>query len=126
MAVVDAADDRPLPAGRADRGHRDSEQARTAGFTVLVLAQLFNCFNARSETTSAFRHLFVNRWLWAAVACRAFLQVAVVHCPSCQRLSAPLRWTSANGAWRGHGSSVLAFGELRKLVLRATLHRARS
>ena len=42
--------------------------ARTAGFTVLVFAQLFNCFNARSETTSAFRHLFVNPWLWGAIA----------------------------------------------------------
>ena len=34
--------------------------ARTAGFTVLVLAHLVNAFNARSETTSAFAHLFAN------------------------------------------------------------------
>ena len=76
----DAADDRPLPARRSDRGQpRASRSARTAGFTVLVFAQLFNCFNARSETSSAFRHLFVNRWLWAAIALSLLLQVAVVH-----------------------------------------------
>jgi len=59
----------------------DLATARTAGFTVLVLAQLFNCFNARSETASAFRNLFVNRWLWGAIALSALLQVAVVHFP---------------------------------------------
>ncbi|MFZ0323384.1 MAG: cation-translocating P-type ATPase [Actinomycetes bacterium] len=55
------------------------DTARTAGFTVLVLAQLFNCFNARSETVSAFRRLFVNRWLWAAIGLSFLLQVAVVQ-----------------------------------------------
>jgi len=31
------------------------------------VAQLFNCFNSRSERVSAFRGLFDNRLLWAAV-----------------------------------------------------------
>ena len=44
-------------------------------------AQLFNAFNARSETISAFQHLFVNRWLWGAVGLSAALQVAVVNLP---------------------------------------------
>ena len=80
MALATLLTHRPLPAGRPDRGRRDDlANARTAGFTVLVLAQLFNCFNARSETTSAFRHLFVNRWLWGAIALSVLLQVAVVH-----------------------------------------------
>ena len=30
-------------------------------FTTLVLAQLFNCFNARSDRTSAFHRMFTNR-----------------------------------------------------------------
>ena len=60
-------------------GEGDLANARTAGFTVLVLAQLFNCFNARSETASAFRNLFVNRWLWGAIALSVLLQVAVVQ-----------------------------------------------
>ena len=42
-------------------------------------AQLFNCFNARSDRTSAFHHLFTNRWLWGAIAISVVLQVAVVE-----------------------------------------------
>jgi Ca2+-transporting ATPase len=60
-------------------GSQGLDSARTAGFAVLVFAQLFNCFNARSETTSAFHHLFVNSWLWGAIALSLVLQVAVVH-----------------------------------------------
>jgi magnesium-transporting ATPase (P-type) len=67
-----------LPGGLIE-GSRDLDNARTAGFTVLVFAQLFNCFNARSEDSSAFRHLFVNAWLWGAIALSVLLQIAVVH-----------------------------------------------
>ncbi|WP_422331793.1 cation transporting ATPase C-terminal domain-containing protein, partial [Rhodococcus sp. (in: high G+C Gram-positive bacteria)] len=42
---------------------------------VLVFAQLFNAFNARSETGSAFRRVFANSWLWGAIALSALLQV---------------------------------------------------
>jgi Ca2+-transporting ATPase len=55
------------------------QEARTMAFTTLVLAQLFNCFNARSDTTSAFHHLFTNRLLWAAIAFSVLMQIAVVH-----------------------------------------------
>ena len=55
------------------------DEARTMAFTTLVLAQLFNCFNARSDRESAFHNLFTNRWLWGAVALSALLQVAVVQ-----------------------------------------------
>lgn len=47
--------------------------------TTLGLAQLFNCFNARSDTTSAFYHSFTNRLLWAAIAFSVLMQIAVVH-----------------------------------------------
>ena len=67
-----------LPGGLLE-GTQSLDQARTAAFTVLVLAQLFNAFNARSETASAFRGLFANRWLWGAVGLSALLQVAVVE-----------------------------------------------
>lgn len=50
-------------------------------FTTLVLAQLFNCFNARSDRTSAFHRLFTNRVLWGAIALSALLQLAVVQLP---------------------------------------------
>ena len=48
-------------------------------FTTLVFAQLFNCFNARSDRTSAFHHLFTNPLLWGAIALSLVLQVAVVQ-----------------------------------------------
>ncbi len=50
-------------------------------FTTLVFAQLFNCFNARSDRTSAFHHLFTNPLLWGAIALSVVLQVAVVQIP---------------------------------------------
>ena len=69
-----------LPGGLIE-GTEDLQTARTAAFTVMVLAQLLNCLNARSETTSALHHLFVNGWLWGAIALSVALQVAVVHLP---------------------------------------------
>jgi P-type Ca2+ transporter type 2C len=60
-------------------GTGEIDEARTMAFTTLVLAQLFNCLNARSDRVSAFHHLFTNRWLWGAIALSVVLQVAVVH-----------------------------------------------
>ncbi|MGZ8212132.1 MAG: cation-translocating P-type ATPase [Burkholderiales bacterium] len=69
-----------LPGGLFEGTH-DIDNARTAGFTVLVFAQLFNCLNARSEDTSALQHVFVNPWLWGAIALSIVLQIAVVNVP---------------------------------------------
>ncbi|HYI14547.1 MAG TPA: cation-translocating P-type ATPase [Thermomicrobiales bacterium] len=60
-------------------GSGQIEEARTLAFTTLVFAQLFNCFNARSDRTSAFHHLFTNPLLWGAIALSIVLQVAVVQ-----------------------------------------------
>jgi P-type Ca2+ transporter type 2C len=68
-------------AGGVLGGSGEIDEARTMAFTTLVLAQLFNCFNARSDRTSAFHHLFTNRWLWGAIALSLVLQIAVVHLP---------------------------------------------
>jgi magnesium-transporting ATPase (P-type) len=79
MAVVTLLTlDMYLPGGLV-AGGRDIDNARTAAFTVLVFAQLFNCLNARSEGASAFRGMFANRWLWAAIALSVILQIAVVN-----------------------------------------------
>ena len=81
MAVATlVALDLRLPGGLVGDGG-DVEAARTMAFTTLVLAQLFNCFNARSDRRSAFAGLFGNRWLWGAIALSLALQVAVVHLP---------------------------------------------
>ncbi len=65
--------------GSAGTGGNGIVEARTMAFTTLVLAQLFNCFNARSDRTSAFHHLFTNPLLWGAIGLSLVLQVAVVH-----------------------------------------------
>src|SRR5690606_31366492 len=107
-----------LPGGMIE-GNRSLEQARTAGFTVLVFAQLFNCFNARSETVSAFRHLFVNPRLWGGVGLSAPLQVAVVNVPLLNTAFGTVKMTLDQ--WIvcvAMGSAVLWFAELRKLMLR--------
>ena len=69
-----------LPGGMIEGGG-GVERARTMAFTVLVFAQLFNVFNARSDTSSAFGRLFANRLVWGAVALSAALQVVVVYAP---------------------------------------------
>ena len=120
MAVVTLLTiDLYLPGGLIE-GTNEMDTARTAGFTVLVFSQLFNCFNARSETASAFRHLFVNRWLWGAVALSVLLQVAVVQLGFLNvafhtvPLSIDQWWVCATMS-----SVVLWFSELRKLTSRA-------
>jgi magnesium-transporting ATPase (P-type) len=105
-------------------GSESLTTARTAGFTVLVLAQLFNCFNARSETGSALRGLFRNQWLWAAVGLSLLLQVAVVHVGVLNIAfnTAPLsarQWASCFAV----ASSVLWLGELRKWIFRRSTGR---
>ena len=57
----------------------DLRYAQTMAFTTLMLFQLFNVFNARSDETSAFDGPFSNRWLWAAIGLSLALQVAVVY-----------------------------------------------
>ena len=81
MAVVTlAALDLRLPGGPLG-GSGDIDTARTMAFTTLVLAQLFNCFNARSDRASAFRQMFSNPLLWGAIALSLLLQIAVVQLP---------------------------------------------
>ncbi len=72
--------DMKLPGGLIS-GSGTLTDARTAAFTVLVLAQLFNCFNARSDRASAFRGFLANPRLFAAVGLSLLLQVLVVHLP---------------------------------------------
>jgi magnesium-transporting ATPase (P-type) len=81
MAVVTLAALDLRLAGGLLGGSGEIDEARTMAFTTLVLAQLFNCFNARSDRTSAFHNLFTNPFLWGAVALSFLLQVAVVQVP---------------------------------------------
>src|SRR5690606_30649155 len=53
-----------LPGGLVE-GSAPLVEARTVAFTTLVLAQLYNCFNTRSDEASFVNHLFTNSMLWA-------------------------------------------------------------
>jgi magnesium-transporting ATPase (P-type) len=119
MAVVTLLTIDMYRPGGLIEGTQDLDLARTAGFTVLVFCQLFNCFNARSGTVSAFRHLLVNRWLWGAIALSVVLQIAVINIGFLNTAfgTVPLSWDQ----WLvciAMGSVVLWFSELRKLLAR--------
>jgi Ca2+-transporting ATPase len=108
--------DLSLPGGLIN-GSGELDHARTMAFTTLVLFQLFNVFNARSDERSAFRSLFRNRWVWGAVFLSLLLQVVVVYTPFLQRA---FNTTSLNlNDWLlcfAVASSVLWLRELSKLV----------
>lgn len=88
-------------------------------FTTLVVAQLFNCFNARSDRDTALGGLFVNPLLWGAIALSLALQIGVVHLSFLNRAfgTVPL----SMGDWAlcvGLASLVLWATEARKLGMR--------
>ena len=88
-------------------------------FTTLMLFQLFNAFNCRSTSRSAFDGFFDNKWLIAAVALSLFANVLVIYVPFLQAafhtvaLSA-FDWLIATGV----ASTLLVGMELVKWVLR--------
>lgn len=99
------------------------DEARTMAFTTLVFAQLFNCFNARSDRTSAFHRLFTNPLLWGAIALSVVLQIAVVQLSFLNDAfgTAPLPledWLLCTTL----ASVVLWAGEAKKLLERALGH----
>ncbi len=70
-------------------------RARTMVFTTLVLAELVNAFNCRSDYHSLFTTgLFANRFLNLSVLLSLLMMVAVIEWPPLGRLfhSAPLGW----------------------------------
>jgi Ca2+-transporting ATPase len=112
LFVLDAS----FPGGFVD-GSGDLPYAQTMAFTTLMLFQIFNVVNARSDDESAFVHLFTNRWLWTAIGASVFLHVVVVYVPFLQRAfgTVPL----GAGDWLfcvTTASSVLWLREISKLV----------
>ncbi|HVG96915.1 MAG TPA: cation-translocating P-type ATPase [Chloroflexota bacterium] len=93
--------------------------ARTMLFTTLVLFQLFNVFNARSDEQSAFPTMLRNRWLWWSLALSLALQTLVIYVPFLQNAfqTVPLSsddWTRCILV----ASSVLWLREISKLLRR--------
>jgi Ca2+-transporting ATPase len=114
LLVLDAS----LPGGLVG-GSGNMRYAQTMAFTTLVLFQLFNLFNARSDERSAFEGLFHNAWLWSAIGLALALQVAVVYLPVLQQAFStvslsPVDWLRCAVV----ASSVLWLREVSKAITR--------
>ena len=75
--------DLSLPGGLV-AGSGTLSYAHTMAFNTLVLFQLFNVLNARSDYRSAFAGLFHNKWLLFSVLLSIGLQVLVIYVPFLQ------------------------------------------
>jgi Ca2+-transporting ATPase len=95
-------------------------KAQTAAFTALVLSQLFNAFNQRSENRSLFAvGPFRNKWLLLAVGLSVALQASVMYVPFLRELFGTVALSLKD--WfivAGVSASVLVFGEVVKLFRR--------
>ena len=115
LFVLDAS----LPGGFV-AGAGDLRYGQTMAFTTLMLFQIFNVVNARSDEQSAFVHLFTNRWLWGAMAGSLALQVLVIYVPLLQLAFGTV--TLSGGDWllcTAVASTVLWLREAGKIVTRA-------
>ena len=114
LIVLDAS----LPGGLIE-GSGTTSYGQSMAFTTLVVFQLFNVFNARSDERSAFEGLFVNPWLWAAVGLSLLLHAAVLYIPILQEAFST---TSLSvGDWlvcAAVASTVLWVRELSKMIAR--------
>jgi Ca2+-transporting ATPase len=114
LCVLDGA----LPGGFLE-GSGTMRYAQTMAFTTLMMFQLFNIFNARSDEESAFAGFFHNRWLWGAIAISLALHVAVIYTPFLQHAFSTVELTW--GDWlvcAAVASSVLWLREWTKLMAR--------
>jgi Ca2+-transporting ATPase len=114
LFVLDAS----MPGGLI-AGHGDVQYGQTMAFTTLMLFQLFNVFNARSDDKSAFSGLFTNAWLWGGVLLSLALHGLVVYVPVLQQAFSTTGLTGSDWVFCAvTASSVLWLRELAKLIRR--------
>ena len=116
LLVLDAS----LPGGLIE-GSGNIHNAQTMAFTTLMLFQLFNVLNARSDERSALRGLFKNHWLWGAILLSLALHMAVIYIPFLQKAFSTV--SLSLGEWlrcAAVASSVLWLSELSKVAISAT------
>ena len=91
--------------------------AQTMAFTTLMMYQMFNVLNQRSEDYSIFSiGIFTNKYLWFAIALSVGLQVAVVHIPFMNSIFSTVSIRAIDWLYTILiSSSVLIFGEIVKL-----------
>ena len=95
-------------------------RASSFAFAALVVIQLFNIFNFRSATLSAFsRQIQKNLFLWFSILISVALVLIIVELPPAQKVFATIslslgEWTAVVAI----GASILFFEEARKLIFR--------
>ncbi len=94
----------------------DLAYAQTIAFNTLVLFQLFNVLNQRSETTSLFKlGVFSNLWLIGAVIISFLLQLMIIYVPFFQAIFNTVSLSLKDwGVCLLVSSSVLIIGEAGK------------
>ncbi|MGY6249332.1 cation-translocating P-type ATPase [Bosea thiooxidans] len=114
LLVLDGA----LPGGLIE-GSGTIAYGQTMAFTTLVMFQLFNVFNARSDELSAFQRPFRNRWLWLSVALSLMLHAGAIYMPFLQKAFSTVSLSISD--WLlciAVASSVLWLREIEKVVMR--------
>lgn len=110
------------PGGVFEAGSTLHRSAATFAFATLVIAQLFNAFNFRSERLSAFSAKLKTNWqLWGAIFLSVLMVLLVVELPLFQTLfkTTHLNYQEWLGVM-GLSAAVLVVGEARKGMVRMT------
>ena len=97
------------------------EHALTLAFTVFVMFQFFNIFNARTENGTTFnKRFFYNRLLWVSLLGVVCLQAIAVHWPPAQVIFRTTSLTLFDWALVvGVSSSILILEEIQKGLMAA-------
>ena len=119
LLVLDAS----LPGGLIE-GSGQLPYAQTMAFTTLMLFQVLNVLESRSDERSAFHRLLTNGWLWAALGTSLLLQALVLYVPVMQRAFGTVALTA--GDWLrclAAASAVIWVREATKLLGRLAARR---
>ncbi|MBD3361976.1 calcium-translocating P-type ATPase, SERCA-type [Candidatus Woesearchaeota archaeon] len=105
-----------LAAFEIAKPHADLGYARTVAFTTLMMFQMFNVLNQRSEDKSIFKiGLFKNKWLWGAIGLSIALQLMIVYIPFFNSIFITVPLNLIDWLWIVLiSASVLVFGEIVK------------
>jgi Ca2+-transporting ATPase len=114
LLVLDAS----LPGG-VIAGHGTLRHGQTMAFNTLMLAQMFNVLNARSDVRSAFDRPFTNAWLWIALATSIALQALVIHVPVLQHAFGTVGLSAGDWLYSAAAASTVLWArEASKLLAR--------
>jgi len=99
----------------------DISYARTMAFTTLILYEMFNAINAKTEEGSALKAIFSNKYMLIAIASSVALQALIIYTPV-SSLFELTRLTLADWAYAAIvASSVLWLAEGVKMLSKKPL-----